>query len=237
MIGSSRPGRNDYSCSVVAIDTKTGEIRWSFQEVEHDLWDLDLPAAPVLTSITRAGRRVDVVAVLTKRGNTLLLDRDGGRPIFGYQRRRTPASTIPGEQTAAYQPVFTLPEPFSRQEFSRDQITDVSASARQTAERKLRDARFGFFEPPVIGGAIAFYGVHGGAEWPGGAVDPGKGILYVLSSQVPWVIRVQYADVKAALPVHLRLVPRRQSERVLRVGGSGRRLRTLARRNHLPSSP
>ncbi|MCA2982479.1 PQQ-binding-like beta-propeller repeat protein [Gemmatimonas sp.] len=197
MIGSSRPGRNDYSCSVVAIDTKTGEIRWSFQEVEHDLWDLDLPAAPVLTSITRAGRRVDVVAVLTKRGNTLLLDRDGGRPIFGYQRRRTPASTIPGEQTAAYQPVFTLPEPFSRQEFSRDQITDVSASARQTAERKLRDARFGFFEPPVIGGAIAFYGVHGGAEWPGGAVDPGKGILYVPSSQVPWVIRVQYADVKA----------------------------------------
>jgi quinoprotein glucose dehydrogenase len=197
MIGSSRPGKNDYSCSVVAIDTKTGAVRWSFQEVEHDLWDLDLPAAPVLTTITREGRTVDVVAVLTKRGNTLLLDRDGGRPIFGYQRRRTPTSSIPGEQTAAYQPVFTLPEPFSRDEFTRDQITDISESARRTAEDKLRDARFGFFEPPVIGGKIAFYGVHGGAEWPGGAVDPRKGILYVPSTQVPWVISVQYADVKA----------------------------------------
>ncbi len=105
LIGVARPGKNAYSCSITAVDAKTGAVRWTFQEVEHDLWDLDLAAAPLLATITREGRRVDVVAALTKRGNTVLLDRDRGQPIFGYQRRRAPVSAIPGEQTAPYQPV------------------------------------------------------------------------------------------------------------------------------------
>jgi cytochrome c-type biogenesis protein CcmF len=113
--------------------------------------------------------------VLTKVGNTLLLDRDFGKPIFGYRLRRAPVSRVPGEQTAEYQPVFTLPEPFTNHAFTADQITDVTDSANRTVTRKLRGATYGFFEPPVIGGRIAYYGIHGGAEWPGGAVDPTRG--------------------------------------------------------------
>lgn len=198
LIGTTRPGKNSYSCSVVAIDTRTGAVRWSFQEVNHDLWDLDIPAAPILTTVSRAGRRVDVVAVLTKLGNTLLLDRDHGGSIFGYRLRRAPVSAVPGEQTAPYQPVFTLPEPFASQAFTPDHITDVSESAKRTVTRKLRGAKYGFFEPPTIGGKIAYYGIHGGAEWPGGAVDPTQGILYVPSNQIPWIVRTEYTDVKAA---------------------------------------
>jgi len=197
LIGTRRPGRNDYSCSVVAVDAQSGEVVWSFQEVEHDLWDLDLPTAPILTTISRAGRRVDVVAVPTKRGNTLLLDRDHGKAIFGYQLRRAPVSAIPGERTAAYQPVFTLPQPFAEQEFTPDQITDLSDVATRTVTRKLRRASYGFFVPPQVGRTIAYYGIHGGAEWPGGAVDPTRGILYVPSNQVPWIVRTHYTDVKA----------------------------------------
>jgi quinoprotein glucose dehydrogenase len=197
LIGVARPGKNAYSCSITAVDAKTGAVRWTFQEVEHDLWDLDLAAAPLLATITREGRRVDVVAALTKRGNTVLLDRDRGQPIFGYQRRRAPVSAIPGEQTAPYQPVFTLPEPFAKQEFTTDDITQLTPSAQRTAQRKLRGASFGFFVPPQIGGKIALYGLHGGAEWPGGAVDPTRGVIYVPSNQIPWLIRTQYADVKA----------------------------------------
>jgi quinoprotein glucose dehydrogenase len=127
----------------------------------------------------------------------VLLDRDRGQPIFGYQRRRAPVSAIPGEQTAPYQPVFTLPEPFAKQEFTTDDITQLTPSAQRTAQRKLRGASFGFFVPPQIGGKIALYGLHGGAEWPGGAVDPTRGVIYVPSNQIPWLIRTQYADVKA----------------------------------------
>lgn len=197
LIGTSRPGANRYSCSVVSIDADTGEIIWAFQEVSHDLWDLDIPSSPVLTTITRDGKRIDVVAAVTKLGNTLLLDRDFGRPVFDYRLKRAPVSTIPREHTAPYQPALELPEAFSRQIFEQTDLTDLSETARQTVQHKVRGAKFEFFAPPIVGGKIVLFGLHGGAEWPGAAVDPGKGILYVPSNQVPWIIRADYADAKA----------------------------------------
>lgn len=199
LIGSKRLGDNRHSCSVLSVDADTGEIQWDFQVVSHDLWDLDIPAAPVLTTITRHGRKVDVLATVTKSGNTILLDRDFGKPIFDYRMRRAPVSTIPGEQTSTHQPEFTLPEPFAKQLFSPADVTDVSESARQTVSRKIRGARHGFFEPPVLGGKVVLYGLHGGAEWPGAAVDQTSGVMYVPSNELPWLIRANYMDIKATV--------------------------------------
>lgn len=196
-VGTSRIGKNDYASSVVAINAGTGAVIWSFQETIHDLWDLDISAAPILTTINRGGRAVDVVAVLTKRGNVLLLDRDFGRAIFGYRLKRAPVSRIPGEQTAPYQPVFSLPEPVSAQVFEPAHITDRTERAKRTVERKLRGATYGAFEPPQIGGKLAMYGLGGGAEWPGGAVDQRTATLFVPSNQIAWLVRTEYADVRA----------------------------------------
>lgn len=197
LVGTSRPGANRHSCSVLAISVDTGEILWSSQEVSHDLWDLDIPSPPVLTTITRGGKRIDVVATVTKSGNTLLLDRDFGRPVFEYRLRRAPVSVIPGEHTAPYQPALELPEPFAKQIFDPADVTDVSDEANRTVRRKIQGARTGFFEPPILGGKIVLYGLHGGAEWPGAAIDPRTGILYVPSNQVPWLIRTAYVDANA----------------------------------------
>ena len=197
LIGTTRPGDNRHSSSVISINADTGEINWAFQVVAHDLWDLDIPAPPVLTTITRDGKRIDVVATVTKTGNTLLLDRDSGKSIFGYKLRRTPVSLLPGEQTSPYQPVFELPEPFSKQLFEETDVTDLSESARQTVLRKIEGAKHGFFAPPVMGGNVVLFGMHGGAEWPGAAVDQATGVLYVPSNQLPWIIRVNYMDLKA----------------------------------------
>jgi len=197
IVGVTRPGDNRNTCSVVSINTETGAINWAFQEVAHDLWDLDVPSPPVLTTITRQGKRVDVVATVTKVGNTLLLDRDSGKPIFDYRLKRAPVSTIPGERTAAYQPALELPEPFSKLLFEESDITDISDSARQAVLRKTRGAKFGFFEPPVLGGKIVAFGLQGGGEWPGAAVDPRSAILYVPSNQLPWIVRAHYLDAKS----------------------------------------
>ena len=183
LIGILRPGANHYSCSVVSINADTGEIIWAFQEVSHDLWDLDVPSSPVLTTITKDGKRIDVVATVTKLGNVLLLDRDFGKPVFDYRLRRAPVSTIPGERTSPYQPALEWPEPFAKTSFEQADVTDLSETARQTVEHKIRGASFGFFAPPVVGGKVVTFGIHGGAEWPGAAVDPAKGILYVPSNQ------------------------------------------------------
>lgn len=197
LVGISRPGANRNSCSVLSIDADTGEIRWAFQEVTHDLWDLDIPSPPVLTTVTKGGKRIDVVATVTKSGNTLLFDRDFGKPLFDLRLRRAPVSAIPGERTFPYQPAPELPEPFAKQAFDPSDITDLSESARRTVERKIRGAKSGFYEPPVLGGKIVLYGLHGGAEWPGAAVDQRRAILYVPSNQVPWIIRAGYVDANA----------------------------------------
>jgi quinoprotein glucose dehydrogenase len=194
LYGAYRPGPNHYSSSVVSIDTKSGEIQWSFQEVAHDLWDLDVPSAPVLVNLRRQGMSVDALAVVTKIGNTLLLDRDNGKPIFDFRLRRAPVSTVPGEQTWPYQPAVETPEPFFDPAFSPADITDIGVGERAHVMAALRNAQFGFFVPPVINGKVVTFGLHGGAEWPGAAVDQETGILYVPSNRYPWILRLMYSE-------------------------------------------
>ncbi len=78
--GGERAGDNRYANSVVALDSATGKVRWSFQTVHHDVWDYDVPAQPSLVTVMREGKTVDAVAQVTKTGFVFLLDRDtGGR--------------------------------------------------------------------------------------------------------------------------------------------------------------
>lgn len=185
LVGVDRPGDNKYSVSLVAIDTIDGKLLWSFQEIRHDLWDLDIAAPPILSRVVRSGKQVDVVVAVTKFGNTLLLDRVSGKPIFDFRLKRAPTSTIPGERTAAYQPSVELPEPFARQVFSRNDITDISAESTAFVKEQVDGANYGFFMPHEEGVSTIFYGLHGGAAWPGAGVDQDTAMLYVAASDVP----------------------------------------------------
>jgi hypothetical protein len=129
---------------LVALDARTGKRLWHFQEIAHDIWDLDIPAPPNLATITRDGRRVDAVTAVTKIGNTLLLDRVTGKPIFPFRLRRAPTSTVPGEETWPYQPDPELPERFSTQEFKREDLTDRSEEATEWAVSQFVSATTGF---------------------------------------------------------------------------------------------
>jgi len=130
-MGNLNYGRNLFANCIIAIDVRTGERLWHFQELRHDIWDKDVSAPPVLTTITRAGKRIDVVAQVTKSGNTLLLDRVAGKPIFPFRLRRAPTSTIPRMRTWPYQPDVELPEPFGTQAYTLDDVTDISPESRQ----------------------------------------------------------------------------------------------------------
>ena len=66
--GGDRKGANLYGNSVVALECKTGKLRWHYQVVHHDLWDYDLPAAPVLVDVKRGGKTIPAVAQVTKQG-------------------------------------------------------------------------------------------------------------------------------------------------------------------------
>ena len=80
--GGNRHGANLYANSLLALRADTGERVWHFQFVHHDLWDRDLPTAPVLGTVTKAGRIVDVVMQATKTGELYVFERETGTPLW-----------------------------------------------------------------------------------------------------------------------------------------------------------
>jgi quinoprotein glucose dehydrogenase len=194
-LGMHHNGDNLFTDCVVALKATTGERLWHFQEIRHDVWDLDIPAPPNLVTIVRNGRRYDAVAQVTKLGNTLLLDRVSGKPLFPFQLRRAAASTLTGESLSEWQPDVQVPEPFAPQEFSREDVTNISPEARSFVLSKIEHAKFGWFAPFEDNRPLVFYGMHGGAEWTGASFDPASNRLYVSANKLPWVVTIAKANL------------------------------------------
>lgn len=186
--GVGHRGDNLFGDCLIALDARTGRRLWHFQEVRHDIWDKDVTSPPILATIRHDGRRVDVVAACTKLGNTILLDRVSGKPIFPYRLRRAPVSTVPGEITAPYQPDPELPEAFGKFEFTADDLFYRNEDTWSYVSNTFRSAITGWFVPPVLGKTILYFGMDGGAEWSGSCVDPATGHLYVTANHLGWLI-------------------------------------------------
>ena len=153
--GGDRIGANLFANSLVALDAGSGERRWHFQTVHHDVWDRDLPAAPNLVTVMHGGRRIDAVAQITKSGFVFLFDRDSGTPLFPVEERSAPASDLPGEATWPTQPVPLKPDPFARQ-------TIGAADLRPAALPRFLTLRHGhLFTPPSREGSIVLPGFDG----------------------------------------------------------------------------
>ena len=186
--GINRPGKNKYANSVIAIDIKNKKKLWDFQEIEHDIWNRDIPAPPILTRIVKDKKNIDVVVAVTKLGNTLILDRLSGKPIFNFKKLKAPVSKIPGEKTAAYQPKIELPEPFADQFFSKNHITNISKESFDFVSNKLKEMNFGFFVPSSLDKKTVIFNWMGGAEWMGASIDQNSGIMYVTANNVPYEV-------------------------------------------------
>ena len=185
--GGDRPGNNNYANSLLALNAHTGKVIWSLQDVHHDLWDLDVASPPALGVYNGPSGPVDVVFAPTKRGSLLVVERLSGKLINNFSYRKAPVSSIPGEKTAPFQPVFDFPEPFLEQEFTFEDIrTDVLSSEAFD----IQDYNFGFFEPPSLDRTLILYGLHGGATWPGVSIDKSTNQILILVNRLPWKIRM-----------------------------------------------
>lgn len=190
--GGNRHGENLFANSLLALDASTGQRIWHFQTVHHDIFDRDLPASPNLLTVVHDGRRVDAVAQVTKSAMVFLFDRETGAPLFEVEERPVPPSTLKGEDAWPTQPFPVKPPPFARQDFTEDQVTDISPASREEALRRYRQARAdGPYNPTSVEGSVFFPGLDGGAEWGGAAVDPHGGILYVNANEMPWILRME----------------------------------------------
>ena len=170
--GGNRHGANLFANCVLALKADTGERVWHYQLVHHDLWDRDPPAAPVLVTVQRDGRRVDAVAQVTKSGHVFLFDREKGTPLFPIEERPVPPSDLKGEAAWPTQPLPLAPPPFSRQRLTEADLTTITPAAQAAVLAQFRKVRSnGQFVPPSTQGTVIFPGFDGGGEWGGSAFD------------------------------------------------------------------
>jgi quinoprotein glucose dehydrogenase len=166
--GGFRKGTNLFANSVVALDAATGERKWHYQTVRHDLWDYDNPPAPILVTIKNGATSRDAVVQLTKMGFTFVLDRDTGEPLFPVQEMAVPQSTVPGEETSPTQVIPLKPRPLVRQSLTEADLTNISPESHAYALTQYRQYLSGsIYTPPSLQGTITTPGHLGGAEWHG----------------------------------------------------------------------
>jgi len=180
-----------YSSSVVALEAKTGTLRWAFQTVHHDLWDYDVASQPVLVDLQIGGETVPVLIQPTKQGEIYLLDRRNGRPLTSVEERPVPQGNVPGEH---YSP--TQPFPVGLPSFAPAPLTEVdmwgATQLDQLACRiEFRRMRYqGMYTPPGLDTSLAWPGNNGIMNWGSVSVDEERQLMVVNSSYMPLVLRL-----------------------------------------------
>lgn len=193
--GAYRIEKDTASNSIIAIDLQNKKILWKFQEVYHDLWDYDISSPPILHDLKLNNHVYEVIIVNTKIGNTIILERNSGKNLYDLRYKKSPKSTIPGENASPQQIFFDLPEKFSKIDFSLEDINKLENNKKIEIEKNLLNSKYGWFETPSLTNDLIIFGLHGGAQWHGSAFDPFKQYLYVPSNNVPWKIRPFGQDI------------------------------------------
>ena len=186
--GGFRPGNNLFSESLVAVDLRTGQRKWHYQLVHHGMWDMDIPAPPILTDITVNGRTVKALAQATKQAFLYVLNRETGEPIWPIEERPVPKGDTPREWYSPTQPFPTRPPAYDGQGLSVDDLIDFTPQLRAEAVKLVSRYRLGpIFTPPAVSrseGPIATLtmGAQAAAtNWPGASYDPVTHTVFVAS--------------------------------------------------------
>jgi quinoprotein glucose dehydrogenase len=177
-LGMNRsPAVERFSSSITALDLKSGQVRWVRQTVHHDLWDMDVPAQPVLLDITTANGVVPGLVGPTKQGDIYVLDRRTGEPIIPIHEVPAPGGAIEGDFTAPTQPVSDLtfmPDPLKESDMWGVSLFDQLACRIQFHSLRYE----GRYTPPSLEGTIVYPGNFGTFNWGSVAVDPVRQVMF-----------------------------------------------------------
>jgi quinohemoprotein ethanol dehydrogenase len=179
-IGTERKGDDLFTSSIVALNAESGEYKWHYQQVHHDIWDFDSPSPTVLFNGEMNGEMREGIGEPSKTGWVYLVDRKTGKPIYPIPEVKVPQD--PNEATAATQPEPTM-EPFSPLE------------ATPEAVEKAEEAVSGDVPKPKVVGSPIFTPMSsdpssinltansavGGDNWPASSFDPEKDMYFVCS--------------------------------------------------------
>lgn len=175
--GSVRPGNNLDTDSVVALDLATGARKWGFQEVHHDIWDLDAASPPILFDLPGAGGSVvHGIAQAGKTGWVYLLDRTTGTPLPQAPVTETAVGQQPAQLTTPTQPIPLNSPAFVPNGFGGTNIADCTPPVLYRGVLVHPEPIFTPFadEPHLI-----CPGAAGGSEWSPHSFNPQMNTMFV----------------------------------------------------------
>ncbi len=177
--GSRRAGDNLFAASIVAVDAKTGEYRWHFQQVHHDIWDYDSPSPIVLFDAEIDGDDRKGLGEASKTGWVYLLDRETGEPLLPIEEKAVPQ--LGSQATAKTQPIPSYPPVFSH-EVTDEDVAEIQKLANANAKKgqpKPKVVKGGIYTP--FGETITAIvpGPQGGTNWQPSSYNPETGLMYV----------------------------------------------------------
>jgi len=182
-----------YSSSIVALDIGTGAVRWVRQTVHHDLWDMDVPAQPVLIDITKDGATIPALVGPTKQGDIYVLDRRTGEPIVPVKEVPAPTGAIPEDFTSPTQPLSDLtftPPPLTEKNMWGITMFDQMMCRIDFLSMKYE----GRYTPPSLQGTIVYPGNFGTFNWGSVAVDPERQVMFGMPTYLAFTSRLVPRD-------------------------------------------
>ncbi len=178
-----------FSSAIIALDIVSGQLRWVFQTVHHDLWDRDIPAQPSLVDLTVNGQTVPALVAPTKQGDLYVLDRRTGEPILPVRELPALASTVPGEKASLTQPVSALsfmPPPLTGKDMWGATPWDQLA-----CRIEFRSMRYeGPYTAPSTQRTLVYPGNLGVFNWGGVAIDPVRQILIATPARLAFTFQL-----------------------------------------------
>lgn len=170
--GSQREGDNLFSASILALDLTTGEYKWHFQEVKHDIWDMDAPNPVILFDVEMDGETRKGLGQAGKTGWVYLLDRSNGEPLVGIEDKPVPQDER--QKTAETQP-YPVGDSFVPQSITEEMLKE---DLGEDFEYQVADIFTPFWDEPVT----ITPSPQGGANWPPSAYNPETELFYVLGN-------------------------------------------------------
>ena len=164
--GGARPGDNLFTASILALDVATGQYRWHFQEVHHDVWDYDAPNPIILFEAEYNGVKKKGLAQAGKTGWVYLLDRTDGKPLIGINE--TPVMQEPTQANSPTQPVPV-----------GDALVVQDISVAPEDHQIVNGGRI--FTP--FGAEARFFAPLAAVNWPPSAYDPATHLMYICASE------------------------------------------------------
>jgi quinoprotein glucose dehydrogenase len=185
--GHRRPFDDMYNSSVVALDVETGQPRWHFQTVHHDIWDYDLPAQPTLIDLPGPnGTTIPALLQASKQGQIFLLNRRDGTPLAQVEEKPVPQGAVDGDHTSPTQPFSTGMPQFAQQRLAERDMWGITLFDQLWCRIRFKQARTGegIFTPPGLKPILNYPGTLGGVDWGGVSVDPERQLMIVNSNRL-----------------------------------------------------